>query len=174
MTPTDLYRDCVLSAWRIETLQHYAGTGDEERQRAFHAGEPLPPPSPGKQDDLALVTRLVDARRTVGRIHIIDRPLTDYVRCELAVYAENAAAGESVRIVDRSAHPKLAEVGGDFAIFDAKTPDAVVILFAYDGAGLVRGYQVTSDKETVERCQGLLNVAYGWSVPLAEFAVGGG
>ena len=169
MTPVDLYRDCVLSAWRIEALQHYAGTGDEVRQRAFRAGEPLPPPGPGKQADLALIARLTKAGRTIGRIHVIDQPLSDYVRYELAVYAENAAAGEEVRIADRSSHPELAEVNEDFTIFDAETFEAAVILFDYDSGGLVRGYRVADDAETVERCRGLLGLVHGCSVTLAEF-----
>ena len=41
-----------------------------------------------------------------------DRPLSAYVRYELAVYAENVAAGEEVRIADRSAHPELGESTG--------------------------------------------------------------
>jgi hypothetical protein len=36
MTPGDLYRTCRVSAYRIETLQHYVVPDDEERQRAFH------------------------------------------------------------------------------------------------------------------------------------------
>jgi hypothetical protein len=170
MTPADLYRDCALSAWRIEALQHYTVPGDEERQRAFHAGEPLPPPGPGKQEDLALITRLTGAGRTVGRIHVIDRPLSDYVRYELAVYAENVAAGEEVRIADRSLHPELGEIYIDFAIFDAEAgSDTAVVLFDYDGAGLVRGYRIIDRTETIEYCRGLLGLAFAHSVPLAEF-----
>jgi hypothetical protein len=169
MTPADLYRGCVSSAWRIEALQHYAGTGDEERQRAFHAGEPLPPPGPGKQDDLALIARLAAAGRTIGRIHVIDRPLSGYVRYELAAYAENATAGEQVRIADRSAHRELAEVNDDFAIFDAEASGAAVILFDYDAAGVVQGYRAADEAQTVDRCRRLLRLALDCSVPLAEF-----
>lgn len=170
MTPADLYRDCALSAWRVEALQHYTVPGDEGRQRAFREGKPLPPPGPGKQDDLELIARLRHAGRTVGRIHVIERPLSDYVRYELAVYAENAAAGEEVRIADRSLYPELGEVTTDFVIFDAEAySDAMVILFDYDDAGLVRGYRITADPETVEECRERLDLAYGNSVPLDEF-----
>lgn len=51
-TPADLYRTCRVSACRLETLQHYAGTGDEDRQRTFHAGQQPRPPRQGKLDDL--------------------------------------------------------------------------------------------------------------------------
>lgn len=170
MTPADLYRDCCLSAWRIEALQYYAGTGDEERQRAFREGRPLPAPGPGKLEDLKLIARLSREGRTVGRVHVVDRPLSDYVRYELAVYAENAAAGEEIRIADRSAHPELAEITGDFAIFDAEADsESAVILFKYDSEGVVHGYEISYDQEVVEQCRDLLDLAYAFSVPLSEF-----
>jgi hypothetical protein len=169
MTPADLYRDCRVSAWRVEALQHYTVPGDDERQRAFHAGEPLPPPRQGKQDDLALIAKLHRAGRQVGRVHVVDWPLSDYVHYELAVYAENAAAGEEIRIADRSQHPDLAAVTLDFVIFDTGTPQVAVVLFEYDDAGLVRGYQVASDLETVEQCERQLELALARSVRLETF-----
>lgn len=170
MTPADLYRDCAISAWRVETLQHYTVPGDEERQRAFHAGKPLPPPGQVKRDDLALIGRLRGAGRTVGRVHVIDRPLSPYVRYELAVYAENVSVGEEVRIADRSAYPELGEVTEDFTIFDAEADsDATAILFDYDDTGLVHGYQIVTEPEMVNRYRELLDLAYAYSVPLDEF-----
>ena len=166
MTPADLYRTCQISACRLETLQHYDVSGDEERQQAFLAGEPLPPPRQGKVDDLALISDLRQRGRYVGRVHVVDRPLSDYVRYELAVYAENAAAGEDVLIADRSVHPDLAGLGLDFAIFDS----AAVILFDYDAGGRVRGYRFADDQETVEHCIRQYALAAAHAVPLAEFS----
>ncbi len=170
MTPADFYRDCTLSAWRVEALQHYTVPGDEERQRAFHSGKPLPPPGPGKQDDLSLIARLHSAGRTVGRIHVVDQPLSDYLRYELAVYAENAAAGEEIRIADRSLYPELGEIAADFAIFDPEAgEDAVVVAFDYDAAGLVHGYRIVTGPLMVDEYRELLELAYAYSVPLDEF-----
>ena len=92
-------------------------------------------------------------------------PLSDYVGYELAVYAENVAAGEDVRIADRSRHPELEALTEDFAIFDEKT----VALFDYDDGGQVCGYRITDDVETVRRCQKQYDLASRHSVPLAEF-----
>jgi hypothetical protein len=169
MTPADLYRTCRASAWRLETLQHYAVPADEERQRAFHAREPLPPPGPGKLDTLAVVSGLRQVGRRVGRVHVVDRPLSAYVRYELAVYAENAEAGEDIRIADRTLHPELESLAQDFAIFDEEMPDATVVLFDYDDAGLIRGYRLADDAETVDRCRRQRELAVSRSVPLAEF-----
>ena len=82
-------------------------------------------------------------------MHVVDRPLSDYVRYELAVYAENVAAGEDVLIADRSPHPELEGLVRDFAIFDAET----VVLFDYDDDGRVHGYRIADDVETVKRCR---------------------
>ena len=169
MTPADLYRTCGASAWRLEVLQHYTGTADEERQRAFHADEPLPPPGPGKLSSLALISRLRQAGRQIGRVHVVSQPLSAYIRYELAAYAENVAAGEDIRIADKSLHPELESIAQDFAIFDEGTPQATVVFFDYDDAGLVRGYQVTDDAETVERCRRQRELAFARSVPLADF-----
>lgn len=169
MTPADLYRTCRFSACRLETLQQYATSGDEERRRAFRAGEPLPPPGPGKLDDLRLIAQLRKAGRQVGRVHVVDQPLSDYMRYELAVYAENVAAGEDVRIADRSRHPELADLGQDFALFDAETGEPQVILFGYDVDGSLLGYRHATDRPTIARCQRQYRLALARSVPLAEF-----
>lgn len=165
MTPADLYRACRVSARRLETLQDYDVSGSEERMRAFLAGKPLPPPGQGKLDDLALIGDLRRRGRYVGRVHVVGRPLSDYIRYELAVYAENAAAGEDILIADRSVYPGLEGLAQDFAIFD----DQAVILFDYDGRGRVRGYRVAGDPETLKRCAAEYDLAAARSVPLAEF-----
>jgi hypothetical protein len=169
MTPADLYRTCRVSACRLETLQNYDVPGDEERQRAFHAGHSLPPPRRAKQDDLDLIAKLHQSGRKVGRVHVVDRPLSPYVQYELAVYAENVAAGEDVAIADTSLHPELGALTEDFAIFDAETDDASVVLFDYDSGGRVRGYRIANDWETVDRCREQYDLALSRSVPLAKF-----
>jgi hypothetical protein len=169
MTPGDLYRACRVSAYRLETLQHYVVPDDEERQRAFHAGAPLPPPRSSKLNDLRLIADLRRGGRQIGRIHLVDRPLSDYVRYELAVYGENVSAGEDVRIADRAAHAHLAELDTDFAIFDGETDSPNLILFDYAPDGRLRGYTHSTDPGLIRRCQRQYLLALGSSVPLEEF-----
>jgi hypothetical protein len=169
MTPADLYRTCRISACRLEAQQSYARRGGDERQRAFDAGEPLPPPRQAKLDDLRLISELRQAGRKVGRVHIVDRPLRPYIRYELAVYAENVAAGEDVRIADRFLHPELAALTTDFAIFDAETGQPAVIVFDYDSEGFLLGYRHAEDGTTADRCREQYGLALSRSVPLSEF-----
>lgn len=119
--------------------------------------------------NLALISRLRHAGRQIGRVHVVSRPLSAYVRYELAAYAENAAAGEDIPIADKSLHPELGSIAQDFAIFDEGTPQEAVVFFDYDGAGLIRGYRVTDDPETVERCRRQRELAIARSVSLADF-----
>ena len=167
MTPADLYRQCKVRAWRLETLQDYPGDEDE-RRRAFLAGEPLPPPGPGKQADLDLMAGLVRAGIRLQRVHLISRPPTDYMRFELAVYGENAAAGEDVRIADLSAHPALPLLG-DLAVFDAGSPAAAVILFRYNRSGTLLGYEHITDPHVIRAAEKDYTIALSCSVPLDQF-----
>jgi hypothetical protein len=169
MTPGDLYRTCRASAYRLEVRQHYIVSGDAERQRAFRAGEPLPPPRQDKQDDLRLVAGLRQAGKQIGRVHVVSWPLSDYVRYELAVYSENVAAGEDVAIADVSAHPDLARLDTDFAIFDGETDEPSVILFDYSPEGRLLGYGLTRDPGVVNRCLRQYQLAREHAVALQEF-----
>ena len=101
----------------------------------------------------------------MGRVHVVDRPLTDYVRYELAVYAENVAAGEDVLIADSSVYPELAGLTQDFALFDSET----AVLFDYDEDGLVRGYRISDDVRIVRGCTEQYVAVAERAVPFADF-----
>lgn len=169
MTPGDLYRTCARSAYRLEVLQNYVVATDQERQAAFLNGEPLPPPRLGKQDDLRLISELRRNGRDVGRVHVVTWPLSDYIRYELAVYAENVDAGEYVRIADATAHHELSALVRDFAIFDVETDSPDVILFNYTSQGHVLGYEHTQDPAIIEQTWRHYRLALERSVPLTEF-----
>src|SRR5215218_4342598 len=92
-----LFEGAKRSVFRLETLPVYEVGEDIERQRAFAAEGRLPPPSP---DRVAFIRRMQERTRRVAwsRVHVVDQPLTPYLRNELAAYAENERAG-----VDRRA-----------------------------------------------------------------------
>jgi hypothetical protein len=169
MTPGDLYRTCRFSAHRLETLQNYLVADDIERQRAFLDGQPLPPPRQSKIDDMRLVRKLRKAGRTVGRVHVVDRPLSDYVRYELAVYAENLEAGEDVRIADRSRHEALRDLDKDFAIFDGGTEHASAVFFDYSAEGVLLRYRYTTENQAVADCWNRYQETLRLSEPLESF-----
>jgi hypothetical protein len=175
MTPAELlerYSAFTESVVRLETRQHYAVPGDEERQRAYREGRPLPQ-RPGKAATLRLISEAVAAGKVFERVHIVDRPLSDYVRYELAAaYPENVAVGERVWIVDRSAYPGLAAVDRDFVVFDAGTGHASVVWYDYTTGGGLVGY-TRGTQDDIEICVKTLDVARAHALPLGEFMVSG-
>lgn len=170
MTPADIwetYRSFTHEAARLETLQHYEVPGDEARQQAFRDGRPLPE-RPTKSASVELIIEAVSVGKQVGRVHIVELPLSDYVRYEFAAYAENIAAGEQVRIVDRSSHPDLDGLRRDFVLFDADTDHAKLIWYDYTPDGRLIGHNLGS-RDDIAACRNQMALARRHSVPLAEF-----
>jgi hypothetical protein len=121
-------------AFRLETLPAYNMASEQSEYEAFLTAGELHIP----EDDLWLV-RVRHFRctgRWVGRVHIITRPLTDYLRYEFAVYRYTVRAGEDVRILDLTdqADPGLPQE--DFWLFD----ESAVVRMDYgpDGAQIGR------------------------------------
>ncbi len=152
------------SAFRLEALQHYA-TAYDERFQAFQAGRPLPPPSPAKQASMRLVAEATAAGKRFYRLHVVELPLTPYLRYELAAYSENLTAGEEIYIAERAANPGLANLSQDFYLFD----DQVVVWFRYDTEGHLLGRERSSDPADLERCRRQRDLALAHAVPLDQF-----
>jgi hypothetical protein len=89
----------AFSVFRLETLQSYAEPDEQAALRAFSTGS-SPPPDPGKQEWLAAVRSARRTGRTVQRVHVVQEPLSEYLRYELSwSYSPNVTAGEDIRIV---------------------------------------------------------------------------
>ncbi|MGW4379971.1 DUF6879 family protein [Kitasatospora sp. NPDC004531] len=148
-------------AWRLETHPVYTMPQEEEAIRRFRAGEPVT-----AADTAAWTERLEGYRRTgrtVGRVHVITRPLTEYLRFEFAHYRHNVGAGEDVRILDLTdrENPGLPEQ--DFWIFD----DSRVVLMNYrsDGTQINREVLDGDPRPYLEWKQ----LALAMSVPFLEY-----
>ena len=86
------------SLFRLETLQAYGGSSEDEAFAAFRAGQPIPV-TPELEEWCERVRRRVADGCMVQRVHVVTEPLSDYMRFELASYAPNVTAGENVRII---------------------------------------------------------------------------
>lgn len=169
MTTDELFRLFRRSAWRLETLPAY-GTPETDPSfaRWLALGEQMPPldERPPKQAWMAKVAAAVAEGRTLGRVHVVERPLSLYRAYELACYPENQAAGEDVRIAELGEHPELAALmGGDFWLLD----DALAVLMDYDAAGRFRRSHLTNDPATVAACRRARALAVAAAVPLEEY-----
>ncbi|WP_156721808.1 DUF6879 family protein [Streptomyces apocyni] len=121
----DKFRTFRTEAWRLETLPQYLVPQEAEEFAAFKAGARFPGPYEGAW--MAMVRT-----RNVGRVHIVTRPLTDYLRFEFERYYQHQApAGEDIRILDITDRPNPLPDVQDFWMFDRST----VVLMKYEADG---------------------------------------
>jgi hypothetical protein len=158
-----------VTAFRLETLPRYADDEDEEFA-IFLAGKPLPERSTRTVPWLRRVADTTVAGARWQRVHVLNRPLTDYLRFEMVGYQANVEAGEDVRIADRGMCPELETLHRDFWLFDAETPDAFAMLMHHDPAGHLVGFDIVDDAETIDVCRRERDLAVSLSVPLDEYA----
>jgi hypothetical protein len=116
-------------AFRLETRQVYGVDSERDEYDHFLSTGRLDIP-----DTDHWLTRVRHFRRTgrwVGRVHVLSRPLTDYLRYEFAVYGFTVRAGEDVRILDVTDEMASGLPDQDFWLFD----ESAVVLMEYDDAG---------------------------------------
>jgi hypothetical protein len=167
VTPEDLgalFGRFERTAFRLEARDVYTVPEENARLEAFRAGRELPPRTTEEDEWLALVARQTAAGRTIGRVRVVGHPLTDYTRFELAVYPENIAAGEQVRLVERSALSTNTEGrwDEDFWLFDQST----AVVLRYDSEGRFLGVE---EGLPVERYREIEREALARSLDLAQF-----
>jgi uncharacterized protein DUF6879 len=157
-------RTIKLSAFRLETLSHYAAPGEADLLRRYLDGLPMPPRDPQSEPWLGMVADSVNAGRDWCRVHILSRPLSAYLQFELLGYQGNVLAGEDVRIAERrAATGEMDTLGPDFWLLD----DETVFVMNYDTTGrLVEMVETTGDVATFLAQRDL---AVRLSIPLADF-----
>ena len=129
----DSYRQ---RAFRLETLSSYTMANEQAEYATFLAtGERDIP-----DDDswLARVRHFRQTGRWIGRVHVLRRPLTDYLKYEFAVYRRTVEAGEDVRILDLTDQPDPGLPAQDFWLFD----DSTVVRMDYDADGTQLGREL--------------------------------
>jgi len=139
--------------FRLETLQCYAVSEEDKGLRAFRDGTPRPERSVRTSPWLARIAVTTTEGKRWSRVHVVEHPLSEYLRYELLGYIESAAVGEEIRIADRAADPDLDELGPDFWLFDAESSDAYAVLVQYDKQGEVLGFEYTADQNVLDWCR---------------------
>lgn len=169
-----LFDRFTVSTFRLETLQQYAVSEEDERLRAFREGTPRPERSVRTSKWLARVAVTTAAGKRWSRVHIVDHPLSEYLRYELVGYVESAAAGEEIRIADRRADPRLAELSQDFWLFDAETDAPFAALIHYTRDGEVFGFEYTDDAAALRRFRAERDLALEHSIALNTYLAAAG
>lgn len=158
-------RGCRRLVFRLETLQVYRGSGEDEWIAAFERGAPHPPPEPEQDEWEAMIRSMTAAGVLIQRVHVVTEPLTDYLRFELAwAYPPNAAAGEDVSIADATAGWPMGVARHDYWLLDDRVYDGV-----YEPDGTWRGVRPQHGQAAIEAAQKSRLAALGAAVPLADF-----
>lgn len=138
------------------------GPGEGAVRLRRQAGTPVPPDTPEDSEWLArLQQQIVDGFRQC-RVHILDQPLTPYLRFELDSYLDSVAVGSEVYVVDRDVHADLTDLHEDFWIFD----DEIAVRMYYDDEGHFLHPELIED---IEPYRELRDMTLSRSEPVTEY-----
>ena len=129
------FKDFRKSAFRLEVHPVYTMPGEADELRRFLGGEK--PPEGYHYGWLDTVAAARAAGKTVSRVRVVRRPLSDYIRYEFEWgFAYNVPAGEDIRVLDLTHRPDPGLPDHDFWLFD----EAVVVRMLYrsDGTQIAR------------------------------------
>ncbi|WP_330330541.1 hypothetical protein OHS33_12900 [Streptomyces sp. NBC_00536] len=151
-------------AFRLETLDDYSKAGGVDAYRAFLAGEPQPEKFQ-TAEWMTTVGNAVQSGKRIYRVHVLARPLTDYLRFELSWgYRRNIEAGEEFFILDITSQENPIPDALDFWLFDEQTVGAM----NYDGEGKYLGLDFPGE-EQLSRFLTYRDVAMAHAVPFSEW-----
>ncbi|MCK8677097.1 DUF6879 family protein [Streptomyces lichenis] len=152
-------------AWRLETLPAYRVPQEAEEIAEFLAGERIDPRTYSNEytEDLKRVRR---EGKSKGRVHVVTRPLSDYLRFEFMYYQPHAAAGEDIRVMDVTNRPNPLAGVQDFWMFDRSE----VVLMNYEADGTQINREVFEGDIT--RFHEYQRIALAESVPFEEYVKG--
>lgn len=157
-TLADAFASFRHSAWRLEARDTYLVAEYDDQLKAFLTGRPMPPRADGWAD---VVHAAVARGARIGRVRLVGHPITEYTRFEFALYPENVAFGEDVRIVDRTWLDGSWAAAPDVWLFD----DQLAFRQRYSDAGAYLGAEQVDAATVAQMRQTLLTYA----VPLAEY-----
>ncbi len=151
------------SAFRLETLDHYAMEYEEEAVQRFLAGEPRDITYIAGWLERVAAAR--DAGRRMQRVHVVSEPLSDYLRFEITGYRLNVDAGEDVRILPRQATAGLDLPDHDFWLFDGQQ----VVCMRYDGDGMFLGAEQVDNPGVAARYGAWRAAALAAAIPYDRY-----
>ncbi|GHF64683.1 hypothetical protein GCM10018790_48130 [Kitasatospora xanthocidica] len=159
------FRDFRTEAWRLETLPAYNVPQEEDDLQSFRAGERIDPRthSNAYTEDLKRVRR---EGKLKGRVHIVTRPLSEYLRYEFMYYLPHVWAGEDVRILDVTDRPDPLAGVTDYWMFDKR--EVVLMNYLPDGTQIDRTLFEGDVSPFIE----YQRIAIAESVPFEEYVQG--
>lgn len=153
-------------AWRLETLPQYLMPQEAEEFESFRRGARIDPELVSN-DYTDRLRQQVAEGRVQGRVHVVTRPLSDYLRFEFHhYYKAHALAGEQIRVLDVTNRPNPLGLSQDFWLFDRS--DVVLMNYHADGRQISR----TVFEGDVAPFLEAQRIAVDQSVPFEEYVEG--
>jgi len=115
-TWTQFFDSFEREAFRLETLPVYQVEGEREAYARFLTTGDVD--IPGSDSWFEQLRHYRETGRWIGRVHVIARPLTDYLRFEFAFQLHSVQAGEDIRILDLTDRPNPGLPAQDYWMFD--------------------------------------------------------
>jgi hypothetical protein len=151
------------SAFRLETHSVYTMPGERETYQRFQDGEIPTGDHAAEWTDRVRNYRATG--RSIGRVHVVTRPLSEYLRYEFDWwYKFNVPAGEDIRILDLTGQPNPGLPEFDFWLFDDS--QVVKMMYRVDGTQIGRELLAGPDPDEYIRYR---DIAIRLSVPFAEY-----
>ncbi|MFE2291892.1 DUF6879 family protein [Streptomyces sp. NPDC059452] len=123
-------------AWRLETLPQYLMPQEAEEFQEFRGGTRIDPATVSNEYTDRLRRQVVQGREQ-GRVHVLTRPLSEYLRFEFHhYYKAHSLAGERIRILDVTNRSNPLEGIQDFWMFDRS--EVVLMNYHPDGRQISR------------------------------------
>ncbi|MBW8485551.1 DUF6879 family protein [Actinomadura parmotrematis] len=163
-----LFADFRYTAYRLEALQVYDVSYEKDEFVRFLGGEDRGV-FPGIAGWIEQTVRpAAQAGKRMHRVHVVEEPLSDYVRFECAwSYEHTVPAGEDVRII---AVPQGVWPEGlprfDYWLFDS----CRLVTMHYEDDGAFSYAELVDDPERIVEANRLRDLAVARSVPYREFA----
>lgn len=165
----DSFQSLTESWFRLETLQAYSIESERDEYEEFLRTGQLA--ANRKEDWRALIARHASAGRSLRRVHVIEEPLSDYLRYEIAAYVGNHAAGEDIRLipVSRGKWPEALPRDTDFWLLDDGLPNGSAWAMDYDDSGAFHGAEQVEDPVRIETYRRWRDTALAMAMPLNDY-----
>lgn len=162
------FREFRYTAYRLEALQRYTVPSEEAAFERFRAG--------GERGEIPGIAQWIEETiapaaaegRKVHRVHVVETPVSEYVRFEAAwAYAHTAPAGEEIRILPVAQGEWPTELPRlDYWLFDSMT----MLSLQYDDEGRFLTARYEDDPALIVQANHWRDVAVKLSTPYTDFA----
>ncbi len=162
-----IFLDFRYTSYRLETLQRYDVSYEKDEYSRFLAGE-----AQGESRGITgwiegTVRKAILAGKRMHRVHVVEEPLSDYIRYEFGwSYDHTVAAGEDVRIIPAQAGQWPSEIPHyDYWLFDS----SLLVAMHYGDDGSFAAAEIVDEPDKVLQANYWRDAAVALSVPFHEY-----